>query len=174
MSAKPDNGGNNRISTTRRICVYSLLTALCLVLGFLEGLIPTGIGIKLGLSNAVALMLVCEGELKGAFSVNIARITLSALLFGTAVSFVFSFTAGMVSLAVTALLKRIEVFDTVGVSVVGAVVHNLVQLAVAMLITGIGAAAYLPMLLLGGIVSGAAVGVLSSLVLKKIKTKGKK
>lgn len=176
MSSKSGDGGN-KMTVGGRLCVYALLTALCMVIGFLESLIPTDAavpGVKLGLANSVALLLVCKGDAKGAFAVNTARIILSSLLFGSALSLLFSFTAGMCSLAAVALIKRTNVFDIVGLSVSGAVVHNLIQLAVAMLVVGSAAAVWLPVLLLSGIISGAVTGTLGTVILKKIETNRKK
>ncbi len=164
--------GRNKIDL-RALCIYALLCTLCMVLSYLENLLPTEIiapGIKLGLANSVALLLVCSGDTRGAFLVNTARIFLSALLFGSPVSFVFSLAAGLCSLAVTALLYRIKLFGTVGLSVCGAVAHNLAQTVVAFVLLGAGVWLYFPLLLLVGTASGAAVGFLCGIILKKIKT----
>lgn len=176
MSSKSGDGGN-KVTGIFRLCVYALLTALCLVIGFAESFIPTDAavpGVKLGLANSVALLLVCKGDAKGAFAVNTARIILSGLLFGSAMSLLFSFTAGTGSLVAMTLIKKANAFDTVGLSVAGAVIHNLIQLAVAVLVVGTAAAVWLPVLILSGIISGAATGTLCTVILKKVETKRKK
>ncbi len=172
MSAKSGNS-RNKIDA-KRLCLYSVLTALCLGLGFLERLIPTDIvapGIKLGLANGVALLLVCQGDILGAFLVNLARIFISALLFGSAVSLGFSLCAGVVSLALVAFFYRLGIFGAVGLSVLGGVVHNITQTAVAWCLLGSGVLLNLPLLLVGGTLSGALVGMLCGIILKKIETK---
>ncbi len=171
MSAKSGNS-RNKIDV-KHLCVYALLCATCMVLSYLEALVPTGF-LKLGLSNSVALLLVCRGDTKGAFSVNISRILLSALLFGGAVSLAFSLSAGVVSLAVTALIFKFNTFSAVGLSVIGGVTHNIVQLLVAFLLLGGGVVLYFPLLLIGGVVSGALIGILCGIILKKIETKAEK
>lgn len=149
-----------------------LMTALCIVFGFIESLVPlTAVapGVKIGLSNAIALILITNGDIKGAFFVNISRILLSALLFGSPFSLLFSLTAGIGSLIVSALIKKSEKFSTVGISVTGAVVHNLLQLIVALFVVGRGAVYYAPILLISGVVCGTLVGIPSKIIAKRIK-----
>lgn len=149
-----------------------LMTALCIVFGYIESMVPlTAIapGVKIGLSNAIALILITNGDIKEAFFVNISRILLSALLFGSPFSLLFSLTAGIGSLIVSALIKKSEKFSTVGISVAGAVVHNLLQLIVALFVVGRGAVYYAPILLISGAVCGTLVGIPSKIIAKRIK-----
>ena len=168
MSAKQGNN-RNRVKAT---AIYSLLCAVCIIFGYVETFIPTGLiapGVKLGLSNSVALLLLIKGDVKGAFSVNITRILISALLFGSAFSLLFSLTAGTVSIVVCALLMRIRSFSPVGVSVAGGVAHNIAQIAVASFVVGSGVWFYTPVLIAAGVISGAAIGLLGVLLSKKVK-----
>ncbi len=170
----PAKQGNSR-NRIKRLCVLGILTAVCLIFGFIESLIPTSAiapGIKLGLSNAVALMLITGEDFKGAFAVNIVRIFLSALLFGSLFSLVFSLTAGVISLLLSITLVKTRKFSPVGVGIFGGVIHNAVQLTVAVFICGKGVLWYLPLLLLGGMLSGAFVGALTLVVLKKVRING--
>lgn len=163
------------MSMSKKISLYGLFTALCLVFGFLESTISLSFiapGIKLGLANGIALLLVAEGDIKGAFAVNTARILLSALLFSSPSSLIFSLPAGVLSILVMALLARSGRFGTVGFSIAGAVTHNLTQLAAAVLLFGGAVSVYLPVLLVSAAVSGTAIGWLGELILKKVKTNG--
>ena len=77
----------------KRVSTYGILVALCMVFGWVENLISLSFiapGIKIGLANSVCLLLVLNKDIKGAFFTNIARILLSALLFSTPFSLVFS------------------------------------------------------------------------------------
>lgn len=159
----------------KKICLYGVLTALCLVLGWLESLVSLSFiapGVKLGLANAAALLLVAKGDVRGAFAVNITRILLSALLFGNPLSLLFSLSGGLASLVVMALLTRVRAVGIVGFSIAGGAVHNLFQLLAALFVVGRGVLYYLPVLLVCGAVSGALIGTLSALIFKKIKTNG--
>ena len=68
-----------------------------------------------------------------------------------------------------AVLSKIRVFSIVGISIVGGTLHNVAQCAVGTVFIGLGAIYYLPLLLVFGALCGAAVGFLSSLILRRIK-----
>lgn len=174
MSAKQGNS-RNKIDV-KKLCVYALFTAAALVFSYVESILPLYFiapGVKLGLSNAVSLLLAAKEDFKGAFAVNGARIMLSALLFGSPVSFAFAISGGIISLISVVLLKKTGLFSTVGISIAGGVVHNITQIAVAVLILGGGVLYYTPVLLITGALCGAAIGALDTLILKKVKTNGR-
>lgn len=171
MSAKQDNS-RNKLSI-RRMTVYALLVAVCLIVGYLESLLSITLiamapGIKIGLSNAIALMLVCRRDIKGAWAINITRICLSALLFGSPISFVFSLSGGVASTLTACALCRLKSVSPTGISIAGGTVHNIFQCLAASAFLGLGVIYYLPVLLLGGALCGAFCGVLVNLVLKKV------
>ena len=124
----------------------------------------------MGLANSVALILLCYGDFRGAILVNITRILLSALLFSSPFSLIFSLTAGILSVVIMRLLSGIKGVSVVGFSISGAAVHNLVQLTVASLLFGRAVWYYLPFLLVSALLSGGIIGILSSIIFKKIKT----
>ena len=158
MPAK--QGGNRDFLSAKRLCLYGLLSALCLVFGFIESLFPLAFiapGIKLGLSNAVVLSLAVSGDKKGAFAVNTARILLSNLLFGSAMSLAFALVAGIGSLILTCALTKSKKLSVFIISISGAVAHNILQTAVAAFVAGKGVFIYLPVLILGGIACGALI-----------------
>lgn len=167
----PSKQGDSR-SEIKKLCIYSLLCAVCIIMGYIESLLNLSFivpGMKLGLSNSIACVLILSGDVKGAFAVNISRILLSALLFGSPVSLCFSLAGGILSLLVMVLLKKSPHFSFLGVSSVGGVTHNVVQCGVGVFFVGVGVIYYLPVLLLSGLVCGAAVGALAKLTFKRIK-----
>lgn len=169
MSAKQGNNRNNRLI---RLCRYGIFAALCIIFGCIESFVPLGFiapGIKLGLSNAIALILVSFDDTKGAYLVNTTRILLSALLFGSPFSLLFSLVGGLLSLTVTALLHKTGKFATISISIAGGAAHNLFQLITALFVTGVGAVYYLPLLIICGAVSGALVGIVCTLIIKRLK-----
>ena len=173
MSAKQGHNTNQ----IRRICLYAILSAVCLVLGYIESLVPLTFiapGVKIGLANTVCLILAAKMDIKGAFLVNTTRILLSSMLFGSVISLSFSLIAGVVSLGSVCILRRLKIFSIIGVSTIAAVVHNLVQMAVAVCIMGVGSLYYLPVLIISGVFSGLIVGIISDIILKKVKTNGNK
>ena len=160
----------------KKVALYGILTSLALILGFLESLFSLSFiapGVKLGLANSVALLLFCFKDFKGALIVNITRILLSALLFSSPFSLVFSLTAGVFSVVIMRFLSGIKSVSVIGFSISGAAVHNLVQLTVASLLFGRAVWYYLPFLLISALLSGGIIGILSSIIFKKIKTNTK-
>lgn len=158
----------------KRVCLYGILTAVCLVLGYIESVLSLSFiapAVKLGLANSVALLLILKGDIKGAFAVNITRILLSALLFATPFSLVFSLSAGIVSLIIMCIFSKIKVFSAIGFSIWGAIAHNLTQLCVAFVIFGKAVVYYSPFLLVSALLSGGLVGFLCGIIYKKIKLK---
>ena len=156
----------------KKVALYGILTGLALIFGYIESLFSLSFiapGIKLGIANSVALLLLCFKDFKGALLVNITRILLSALLFSTPFSLVFSLTAGIISVVIMKPLSGIKSVSVVGFSIAGAVVHNLVQLTVASIIFGRAVWYYLPFLLVSALISGGIIGALSLIIFKRIK-----
>ena len=155
-----------------RIAACGVLTALALIFSYIEFLVPLPIaipGIKLGLANIVCLVcLYALGE-KHAILINVTRIALAALLFGSVFSALYALAGGVVSFAVMALLKRTKRFSVCGVSMAGGVFHNLAQLAVAgLLVESAQVFYYFPVLLLSGMATGIGIGILATLILRSI------
>ena len=155
-----------------RIAACGVLTALALIFSYIEFLVPLPIaipGIKLGLANIVCLVcLYALGE-KHAFLINVTRIALAALLFGSVFSALYALAGGVVSFAVMALLKRTKSFSVCGVSMAGGVFHNLAQHAVAgLLVESAQVFYYFPVLLLSGMATGIGIGILATLILRSI------
>lgn len=155
-----------------RIAACGVLTALALIFSYIEFLVPLPLaipGIKLGLANIVCLVcLYALGE-KYAFWINVTRVALAALLFGSLFSALYALAGCVVSFAVMALLKRAKRFSVCGVSMAGGVFHNLAQLAVAsLLVESAQVFYYFPILLLSGMATGIGIGLLATLILRSI------
>jgi len=160
----------DRASVARRVAVSATLSAVSLLFSYLETFIPMPIpGMKIGLANLITLLLLPTLGVPAAAAVSFSRIALSALLFGSPVSFLYSLAGGAVSFAVTALLFRLRFFGLAGISVLGGVAHNLGQIAVAIFALGTARIlALLPWLLLSGVVAGLVVGLLGAVILPRL------
>ena len=164
----------SRLSPARRVAVSAVLCALSLLFSYLESFIPMPIpGMKIGLANLIPLLLLPSLGAPTAACVSLIRIALSALLFGSPVSFLYSLAGGVVSFAVMALVFRLGIFGLAGISVLGGVSHNLGQIAVAILALGTRRVLVLsPWLILSGTVAGLAVGLLAVLILPRLRRAG--
>jgi heptaprenyl diphosphate synthase len=158
---------------TKKIATYGVMAALAMILSYVEMQLPAFVaipGVKLGLTNIVVLVALYKIGYKSALFINIVRIIAVSLLFGTFMSFAFSFTGGMLSTLVMILLKKSEKFSAVGVSVAGGITHNIGQILAAMLLLNTKAIIwYLPVLWLSGILSGLLIGLIGALIVKRIK-----
>lgn len=151
------------------IAKLGLLTAVALVLGYIEHLLPvTGIpGVKLGLANTVLLYALYLLDVPSAILLMLLKVGLSGLLFGGAAAMLYSFAGGVVSLAVMILARKAKGLSIVGVSVLGATAHNAAQMAVACFVVETRAIlAYLPVLLLAAAVTGVLTGIIARYVMR--------
>ncbi len=167
---------DTRGGSAHRVAVWGLLVGVSLVLGYLESLIPFGIGVpgvKLGLCHIVTLFALYRMSTGAVWITGAVRVTLASLLFGNVMVLVYS-GAGMVcSLCVMLLLRRCKCFSAVGVSVAGGAAHNVGQmLCAAALMQTAGLLWYLPVLLLAGTVSGTLTGLLGGVLISRYKTGG--
>lgn len=149
---------------SKKIALFGFLTTAALLFGYVEYLVPLNFiapGVKLGFANVIFVILLLNEKITAAIVVNLVRILLSALLFGTPFSLLFSFTAGIVSMLVMLLAYHFKKIGVIGISVMGAVIHNLIQLCVANLTVGQGVWFYLPFLFIAAIIAGIVVGIIS-------------
>lgn len=159
---------------TKRLSRFALLTALAMVLSWLEHLIPLPAalppGIKLGLTNLVVLFALYRMSFRDAAIINVVRVILVTFTFGNAYALAYSLMGAALSLPAMALLKRTGKFSPVGVSVAGGVCHNLGQILVAMVVLeDRGLLVYLPVLMVSGVAAGAAVGIVGGLLVQRIQ-----
>ncbi len=157
---------------TRTVALTGLLIALALVLSYLESLVPLSFavpGIKLGLPNLVIVFALYRLRPATAAAISLLRVALVALLLGSALSLAYSAAGAVLSFTVMLLLKRSGRFGCTGVSVAGAVAHNLAQIATAALLLETSSLAwYFPVLCVSGTLAGICIGLLSALLVKRI------
>lgn len=158
--------------TVQKIALCGLLTAMMLVLGFIESLLPVAAGvpgIKLGLSNGVLLFAIYMMDAPTAFVLMLLKVLLSGLLFGGVSAMMYALAGGVVSMLGMILLKKLR-FNLVTVSMAGAVLHNLAQVLLAMIILNTDKLIYyMAVLLLVGLACGAATGVAAKATIGHMK-----
>ena len=163
---------NNRSGLALRAAGYGILIALALALSYLEAQLPVFFavpGMKLGLTNIVVLLALYRMGNVSAMSVNVLRIVLVSLLFGGFSPMLYSLAGGMLSTAVMMLLKKTGRFSVIAVSIAGGVSHNIGQILVAVLVLNTaGIAWYLAVLWITGMITGALIGLLGGLLIKRL------
>ena len=151
--------------TTKRVAYCAVLTALALIFGYVEVLIPFGFGIpgvKLGLANIVIVLALYMLPAYQAFMIQLMLIVLVSFLFGNLSMMIYSLAGGMLSFLVMWLVKKGDAFSIIGVSIAGGVSHNIGQLIVAVLaVQNLRVAFYVPALMIAGLVTGCLIGLLA-------------
>lgn len=159
----------------RRLALCALLAAVALGIFVLEAQIPLPVpipGLKLGLSNIVILFALFALGWKEAAAILLVRILLGNFFTGQVTAMLYSLGGGLLSFLAMLLLSRFLKPSQIWVAgVVGGLMHNLGQMAVAVAITRTPSLLlYLPVLLLCGIFAGAFTGLCAQLLLHRFPT----
>lgn len=158
---------------SKKVAMAGMFTALAMIFSYVEVLIPINLGIpgmKLGLANLVVVVTLYTMGVPMAFVVSMIRIMLVSMTFGSFSAMLYSMAGGLLSFCGMALLKKVPNFSVIGVSLLGGVLHNTGQLLVAMaVVENINLIAYLPPLMIAGMVTGILIGIVSAQVIPRIK-----
>ena len=157
----------------KKIAAMGLLVALAMVLSWVEQLVPLSVqvpGVKLGLANLAVLFALYRLGARAAWTVSLLRVALVSITFGNAYSLWYSLAGAVLSLLVMGLLRKTGRFSLLGVSVAGAVSHNLGQIAVAAAVLGAASMAYyLPVLLVSGTAAGVCIGAVGAILVRRVQ-----
>jgi heptaprenyl diphosphate synthase len=163
---------NNR-EQIKKLSLLSLLTAAAMILSYVEAVLPPVFasvpGIKMGLPNIIVIFILYRMGAVSAIAVSFVRIFLTALLFGSPMSFIYSLAGAVFSLAVMMILKKADFLSAIGVSVAGGVFHNLGQILMAMLLLETAAIGYYMIVLaVTGTIAGIFVGLCGAFLMQRI------
>ena len=153
----------------RRITRLALLTAAALILTLVENmlapllnLIPGfAFGVRMGLPNlAVLAALVLFGPID-MIAVLAAKCLLGALFAGSPTALMYSVPAGFFSFGIQYPLYKFVFpkISLISISLAGAIVHNVVQLAVASLVVGQDLFVLFPIMLIASFIAGLFIGL---------------
>lgn len=163
-------------SRTYRLVLIALLTATAAILGYLESLLPSFIpvpGVKIGLPNIVTMIGLALFNTPITLGIAIARVLLTSFMFGSLSSILYSLAGGVISCSVMGALVHFNrqrenhgqnaSFSLLGISIIGAMAHNLGQLCVAAIVVQNLRLMlfYLPFLLLLAIPVGLLTGIIA-------------
>ena len=158
---------------SKKIAFLGLCAGVALVLAYVEALLPPLYaavpGIKLGLPNIAIIFILYRFGLREAAVVSFIRIVAVALLFGNPMTFAYSVAGAFLSLLVMTILRKLDLFSIVGVSVAGAVFHNVGQILTAMVLLGTAELGYyLIVLAITGTVSGILIGLCGGYAVRRV------
>lgn len=166
-----------RRAKTFKIVHIGLLIAMATVVHAVEKLLPSVPapvpGIKLGLANIFTLVtLNLFGFIEG-FTVSILRTFLAGVLTGNfGPTFILSMSGAIFSTLVMGLIVKFlkKYVSNIGVSIIGAIAHNVAQLyAASIILDNIFFFTYLPWLLAFAIPTGIFVGITTNFVIKVLR-----
>lgn len=159
---------------TKKITFLGLMVAYSLVLYIIETYIPNPLiaifpGAKLGLSNIITLISLVVLGLKDTCIILTIRIILSSIFSGPISYLLFSAGGAYLSLICMYMFSKLKGLSIVGVSIIGAIGHNMGQLLVASIIVqNINIVGYLPFMLISSLVTGMFVGLVSNYCYPKL------
>lgn len=158
----------------KRITQLSLLTAIALIIFVVEMRIPNLVpipGVKLGLANIVTVYAMYHFTAKETLMIMFSRIMLGSIFGGNISAIIYSLSGAFLCFIGMLILKRMIDEKYIWIcSVIGAVLHNIGQIAVAVVIMRTTAVlAYLPFLLVSGCVVGMFTGMCAQILIKRIR-----
>ncbi len=162
-------------SGTRRLVILSMLAASGLVIFVFESFLPL-LWFRPGLGNIATILALLLFGFGDSMKVTLLRVVLGALVLGRLFTplFFFALTGGIAStLVMAAVFRSGKLFGPVGISVLGAVAHNIVQVAVAFLFVRSGELfIFLPVYVLAGVATGTLTGIVSAMIYERVRERG--
>ena len=161
--------------TAKRLTRNALLIGIALIIFTFEVNLPplTPIpGIKLGLSNIITIYAVFALSPMDAFLILGSRILLGALITGNISALMYSAAGGFLCFLSMLGLRHILSAKQIWIaSVIGAAMHNLGQILVAVIVAQTPALfAYLPILIAAGMVAGLFTGFCGQFLIERFHT----
>ncbi len=171
VHTKTDN-----IISVSKMTELSLLTAAALILYVVESWFPVPVpipGVKLGLANIVTVAAVYRFKPGEVTILVVVRLLLGSFFAGNMSALLFSGGGALFCLAGMLLLSKVLSPKDIPVcSVLGAILHNIGQMAVAVwVMRDVRVLAYLPILLVTGCIAGLFTGLCARAVEKRIPKK---
>lgn len=166
-----------RRSNTSKLVNISVLIAMATAVHALERVLP-GLpspvpGAKLGLANIFTLVTLNMFGFTEGFTVAILRTFLAGLITGNfGVTFILSISGAIFSTLVMGLIVKFlkKHISNVGISIVGAIAHNVAQLfAASLILRTFYIYSYLPYLLIFAIPTGLFVGLTTNFIIKILR-----
>ncbi|MEN6350199.1 MAG: Gx transporter family protein [Syntrophomonas sp.] len=162
----------------KRDAVIIILIINAILISLLELIIPVPIpvpGVKLGLANIITIIAIAFLDLKDVLIIVFLRCMVVAVLSKGITVLPFSLSGGLLSALIMWFVykKMSRLFSIKGISIIGAITHNIAQLSVASLILRETVILYyLPVLLISAIITGLITGTISELTVREIEKRG--
>ncbi|MDO9287787.1 MAG: Gx transporter family protein [Thermodesulfovibrionales bacterium] len=154
----------------------ALLSAYAIAIHSFESMLPTPIPwLRLGVANIITLATLVLYGFRAAMMVTLIRVILSSIFIGTFLGpgFIMSLGGGVTSTFAMGIAFSIfpRLFGPVGLSLIGALFHNIAQLFLAYILFVQKIEPILivsPILILLGTITGIVNGVIAGMLIKNI------
>ena len=161
------------MTKTQKIVHLAIFAAIASVVSVLDRYISSFIfplipGAKIGLANIVVMVALLNFDFKDCIILVLLKVLIGNLLFFGLTSFFIGGAASLVSFLIMYVLKRYlnKAFSIIGIGMIGAFTHSIVQLLVIMLIYSFGKETFIYGFYL--IIISIAFGVIMSLIALKV------
>jgi heptaprenyl diphosphate synthase len=155
----------------KKVPFLAMMAAAASILFTVESLIPNPFPwMRLGIANMVSLLTLKWWGVRETIAVFFVRLMIGGLLTGSLFqpSFVLSCLGGIAALFIMAMVMPFEgrLFSLIGISILGALFHNGMQLVVAygLYVRHFFLLSMIPLFLANALVSGTIVGTISLLI----------
>ncbi|MCM1226195.1 MAG: Gx transporter family protein [Clostridium sp.] len=157
----------------KRITQLALLTTIALIIFIVELRIPNLVpipGVKLGLANIVTVYAMYHCTAKETFMVVITRIFLGSIFGGNISAIFYSLVGAVLCLFGMLIFRRVIDEKHIWIcSILGAILHNIGQIFVAVIMMKTTSViAYFPFLLISGCIAGAFTGNCAQILIKRV------
>ncbi|MEW6066833.1 MAG: Gx transporter family protein [Nitrospirota bacterium] len=160
----------------------ALLSAYALALHGFENLLPMPIPwLKLGLANIITLTALFLYGIRAAIMVTLIRVILGSIFTGTFLgpAFILSLGGGVTSTFAMGIVMSVtpRLFSMIGLSLIGALFHNITQLFLAyfLFIQRVEAILLIsPVIVFFGTLTGTVNGIVSNIIIRNLKKNGEK
>lgn len=156
------------------LAILSISSAMAVVLSIFESFIPAlpflPPGARIGISNVVNMAVAGSIGVVPAVTVGVLKSLFVGVTRGL-IPLVMSFSGTVLSTIMTGLMIKTKrpAFGYMGIGIIGAITHNMSQLAVAYFLTQSPVIYYVPYLFLLSIVFGSITGIMLGMILPIIK-----
>jgi len=161
-----------RNNTVKKLVSVGVLSSLAIVMGYLEQMIPLPVafpGVKLGLSNICVILALYRLGYKEAFSVSLIKSLICGILFWGVGGMLYGVAGALLSFMVMAFVYKTGLLGTVGISIAGALFHNIGQLIALFLLSGsFSFIYYLSVLGIAAVITGTITGIISIIIIERI------
>lgn len=158
----------------KKTIFISIFVSLALVVSLLESYIPIPVpNVRLGLSNVILINALLFFGFFDTFFISLLKSLLLVLILGNPISFIYNFSAGLVSIIVMYFVNKYlkRFFSLVGISVLGSIFYIITQISIsAIILRTFSLYNFVAILEIVGIFTGIIVGIVANYLYKILRS----